>query len=405
MRHYNNIQELADELHRQNDDPVPTFVFRPHELAAKVGIFSRDFRGDIYYPVKTNDHELVIKTLVDSDINRFDVASPYEMEHVRSISETAELAYTHPVPTVSKAKLAAEKYGIHRYTVDDDAALDNLIASRIIHKDTIICVRVLRTLRSASIPMDKFGASNLAAVRLLGRVDLLGAKAGISFHVGSQACDVDDFEYALEDAADILKTANVPISVLNVGGGFPARYGFDLDHPGTPTSSLANMLQRASSVVEQTDFGPDIQVIAEPGRSLVAEAFSVVARVELRRSGSRSNELIFNCGIWQGLSEAYTSGLTYPARLIGRESSAPLQAFDFGGVTCDGLDKYRNIWLPEDIASGDIVEIGHVGAYSLALMTNFNGFGGHDVVVSADDFAAPNIRKTLDQNEARQVAA
>lgn len=405
MQQYKNIQELADELLGKSDDPVPTFVFRPHDLTAKMDVFSKEFRGDVYYPVKTNDHEMVIKTLVDGGINRFDVASPYEMEHVRSISETAELAYTHPVPTAFKAKLAAQKYGASRYTVDDDAALDNLIASGVIHKDTIICVRVRRSLRSASIPMDKFGASSLAAVRLLERIDRLGAKAGISFHVGSQVSNVGDFESAVEYAAEIFETANVPISVLNVGGGFPARYGFDVEAPGPPVLSLADMLRRVSSAVELTGFGTEVQVIAEPGRSLVGEVFSVIARVELRRSGTRSNELIFNCGIWQGLSEAYTSGLIYPARLVGRESSAPLQAFDFGGVTCDGLDKYRSLWLPADVAAGDMVEIGHVGAYSLTLMTNFNGFGGHEVVVSADDFAAPNIQPTFDQNETHQVAA
>jgi ornithine decarboxylase len=122
----------------------------------------------------------------------------------------------------------------------------------------------------------------------------------------------------------------------------------------------------------------DLPLIAEPGRVIVARSLSVIVRVLLKKG----RRLYINDGIWGSLSDSWTGKITLPARLIHdparkRRSGNPraLMPFRVCGATCDSVDILsRPFWLPETVDTGDWVEIGHIGAYSLGLRTRFNGF-------------------------------
>jgi ornithine decarboxylase len=351
-------------------------------LAEDARAFIRAFPGKTAYAVKTNGEAFVLKALVDVGINAFDVASPGEFAAVRAVSKTAELLYMHPVKAQSDIRLALEKYRIRVMSLDHEdeiAKLLRIVRALDLDPSEITLFVRLRTRGPAAYELSrKFGASPTHAVELLQRIDRIGFKVGICFHVGSQIEDPEVYERALASADWVRSRAGVQLEGgLDVGGGFPATYGPD------PRRGKAEMPHLSELMAElRKDFGEwgfsDLPLIAEPGRVIVARSLSVIVRVLLKKG----RRLYINDGIWGSLSDSWTGKITLPARLIHdparkRRSGSPkkLVPFRVCGATCDSVDILsRPFWLPETVDTGDWVEIGHIGAYSLALRTRFNGF-------------------------------
>ena len=137
-----------------------------------------------------------------------------------------------------------------------------------------------------------------------------------------------------------------------------------------------------------------LPLVAEPGRVIVARSISLIVRVLLKKG----RRLYINDGIWASLSDSWTGKITLPARFIpdpARKTRAgqpdKIVPFKVCGATCDSVDILsRPFWLPETVDTGDWIEIGHIGAYSLSLRTRFNGFYP-DKVIEVDtpfDFGA-----------------
>ena len=147
--------------------------------------------------------------------------------------------------------------------------------------------------------------------------------------------------------------------------------------------SLAELMAELRHDIGEWGFA-DLPLIAEPGRVIVARSISLIVRVLLKKG----RRLYINDGIWASLSDSWTGKITLPARFIAdparkRRSGDPdsLVPFKVCGATCDSVDILsRPFWLPETVDTGDWIEIGHIGAYSLALRTRFNGFYPEAVV-------------------------
>ncbi len=350
-------------------------------LADDARAFMRAFPGKTAYAVKTNGEPFILRALAEAGISAFDVASPGEFQAVRSVSPKAELLYMHPVKAQSDIRLALERFGIRVLSLDHEDEIAKLL--RIVRAldldpaDITIFVR-LRTRGSAAYELSrKFGAAPSHAVELLQRIDRIGFRAGLCFHVGSQIEDPGLYERALGSADWVRARAGVPLAGLDVGGGFPAVYGHDPRRPKKPMPGFAELMAELRKHIEEWGFS-DLPLIAEPGRVIVARSLSVIVRVLLKK-GKR---LYINDGIWGSLSDSWTGRITLPARLIHdrarkRRSGNPekLAPFRVFGATCDSVDILsRPFWLPETVDTGDWVEIGHIGAYSLGLRTHFNGF-------------------------------
>jgi ornithine decarboxylase len=224
----------------------------------------------------------------------------------------------------------------------------------------------------------KFGAAPAHAVELVQRIANIGFKVGLCFHVGSQVEDTGTYERALATAAWVRSRAGVDIAHLDIGGGFPAAYGSDPRRGSAAPPDTASLI--ADIMREIGEWGlDDLPLTAEPGRVIVARSLSVIVRVLLRKG----RRIYINDGIWGSLSDSWTGKITLPARLLpdparrGRRPGNPnkLGAFRVMGATCDSVDILsRPFHLPETVDTGDWIEIGHIGAYSLALRTRFNGF-------------------------------
>jgi ornithine decarboxylase len=359
---------------------VPVYCFRPEVLRADARAFVAAFPGKTAYAVKTNGEASVLKVLSELGIHSFDVASPGEFEAVRSVNPLAELLYMHPVKAQSDIRLALERYGVRVMALDHEDEIAKIL--RIVRAldldpaDITLYVR-LQTKGPAAYELSrKFGAAPAHAVELLERIERIGFRVGLCFHVGSQIEDPEVYERALASADWVRSRAGVPLAGLDVGGGFPASYGYDPRRKKPAMPSLSELMAELRRDIVEWGFG-DVPLIAEPGRVIVARSLSVIVRVLLKK-GKR---LYINDGIWASLSDSWTGRITLPARFIPdparkrRTGSHELVAFKVCGATCDSVDILsRPFWLPETVDTGDWVEIGHIGAYSLALRTRFNGF-------------------------------
>ncbi|MCB1418383.1 MAG: ornithine decarboxylase, partial [Notoacmeibacter sp.] len=235
----------------------------------------------------------------------------------------------------------------------------------------------------------KFGAAPAHAVELLQRLHRSGYKVGICFHVGSQIEEPDTYERALRSADWVRNRAAVPLAGLDVGGGFPAEYGHDPRRKAPDMPSLEDLMARLRGDITEWAFN-DLPLVAEPGRVIVARPFSLIVRVLLRKG----RRLYINDGIWASLSDSWTGKITLPARFIPDPAirnrngdAANIVPFKVCGATCDSVDILsRPFWLPETVDTGDWIEIGHIGAYSLSLRTRFNGFYPDTFVEVAEPF-------------------
>lgn len=369
----------AAALALRPDEPV--YCFRPSVLTRDVKTFLDAFPGKTAYAVKTNGERFVLSTIAAAGVSSFDVASRHEFEAVRAVAPAAEQLYMHPVKAVSDIRRALENFGIRTLALDhpDEFEKIRLVVQALDLDPATISLYVrLATKGHAAYELSKkFGAAPREAVELLQRVDRAGFGAGLCFHVGSQVEEISTYDTALAAAAQVRRQAQVRLVGLDVGGGFPAPYGRDPRGPEKGVPDPVRLVGDIAADVVRHGFD-DVPLVAEPGRVMVARSLSVIVRV-LLRDGKR---IYINDGIWGSLSDSWTGKITLPARLIPdparkRRAGDPKRLDDFRvcGVTCDSVDILsRPFWLPATVDTGDFIEIGHIGAYSLSLRTQFNGF-------------------------------
>lgn len=377
MQRFENAREAALAL--RPDDPV--YCFRPEVLKDDCRRFMSMFPGKTAYAVKTNGERMVLQTLAEAGVTAFDVASPAEIADVRAVAPKAEMLYMHPVKAQSHIRLALEDYGIRTISIDHEdevAKLVRVVRALDIDPSTITVFVRMQTKGSAAYELSKkFGAGPAAAVELADRLGRAGFKVGLCFHVGSQIEDPDTYRRALASADWVRNRMKVSLAALDVGGGFPAEYGHDPNRKKPKMPSLGELMARLREDIEEWGFA-DTPLVAEPGRVIVARAFSLIVRVLLRKG----RRLYINDGIWASLSDSWTGKITLPARFIpdpairnrngDKKNIVPFRVL---GATCDSVDILsRPFWLPETVDTGDWIEIGHIGAYSLSLRTRFNGF-------------------------------
>ena len=391
-----------DAAHALRPD-VPVYCFRPDVLTADARAFANTFPGRTAYAVKTNGEAMVLETLTAAGIDCFDVASPGEFAAVRAVAPHAEMLYMHPVKAQSDIRLALEQYRIRAMALDHEDEVAKIL--RIVRgldldpKDITLFVRLAARGSAAYELSKKFGAAPAHAVELVQRIANVGFKVGLCFHVGSQMEDAGTYERALATAAWVRGRADAPIAALDIGGGFPAAYGSDPrqgHHAAPDTGALISDIVR-----EIDEWGlADLPLTAEPGRVIVARSLSVIVRVLLRKG----RRIYINDGIWASLSDSWTGKITLPARLLpdpahrGKRpgNADTLMPFRVCGATCDSVDILsRPFYLPETVDTDDWIEIGHIGAYSLALRTRFNGFYPDTFVEVTTPFEAAGPAESL----------
>ena len=309
-------------------------------------------------------------------IRHFDTASLAEIEIVKNRFPDAHCHFMTPVRAAGSAHAAFTKYGVRDYVVDCDYELDKLLAETKGGPKLRVFVRIATPLGGAVLELSsKFGTTPDDAARLLKRVVEAGATPALTFHVGSQCLSPFSYAQAIEMARRTAATAGVKLAALDIGGGFPGPYqGNDVP----PYHWYFDTIKEALATLPESEKLP---VLCEPGRALVAEGVSLVTQVILRKG---DDKLYINDGIYGSFDELTLPGWVadYPIRVFALDAKGRVLAEQNGnkpfrvyGPTCDTLDVLpRPLMLPEEIGPGDFIVFDAIGAYSVAVRTNFNGF-------------------------------
>lgn len=369
-----HISDPVAHLRRMQPDTAVIY-FCPDVLQATARRFLTGFPGLVTYAVKANDRTEVLENLSAAGIEAFDVASPAEMAAVRRIAPGAALHYNNPVR--SRDEIAAgQAAGVVSWSVDDPAELDKIAVAA---QGAEVAVRLKLPVPGAAYDFGaKFGAAPDLAEALLRRVADLGLRPAMTFHPGTQCEDPAAWVAYIHAAAEVAQRAGVRLARLNVGGGFPA-------HRGRAAPELERIFT-AIAEATRTAFGATPPaLVCEPGRAMVAEAFTLAARVKAVRADGR---VYLNDGLYGGLSELRDMGPLDRLRLVAPDgtprSAAPEPRVVFG-PTCDSLDRVPGtLDLPGDAAEGDYLLFAGMGAYSLSIATRFNGYGLGDPVTVAE---------------------
>ena len=369
----------VDALVNQLKPTEPVYCIRRNSINIASKFFQNKFPGKILYAVKTNPHPLVLKAIVESGINDFDIASIKEVEAIRSVSPDAKCSYMHTVKSKESINEAYFKYNIKTFSIDTKDELIKILNSTNQAKDLELFVRVAVSNEHAEIDLSKkFGAQTSEAIGLYRLTKQYAKKIGLSFHVGSQCMHPISYSKGINEIKYIIKKTKIVPDVINIGGGFPTIY------PDLVPQSLDSYFEEIKNSLNKLKLEKKPEIICEPGRAIVAESGSTIVRVNLRKK----QKLYINDGTYGTLFDAGVPNIVYPSRIItsGRIISKKLTSFDFYGPTCDSMDYMKGPFiLPNNIKEGDYIELGQLGAYGLTFRTQFNGYYSDSIYEVCDD--------------------
>ena len=376
--HTGTVEGLVEQLR----PALPLYIMRPERMAENARAFVTQFPGTVMYAVKCNPDKGVIQTLSRAGIRTFDCASLEEIRLVRKAAPKARICFMHPVKAREAIREAYHVHGVRTFSLDTTDELYKIIQETAYAPDLELFVRIAPPSKGKSVISfaGKFGADPASAADLLRKCRPVSARLGLCFHVGFQCMDPKQYRKAIQLSAEVIKQSGVAVEALDVGGGFPSTF-VNMTPPAR--DDYFNEIVKA---VADSGLGR-LDLLAEPGQSLVSNAGHLVARVELRRG----DLLYLNDGVFGSLHDAARSiGITHPARALhpGKDFSTELAPFRLAGPTCTTEDMMPGpYFLPADIAEGDWVEFGMTGAYSMVMRTNFNGFGACETVFLHDQDA------------------
>jgi ornithine decarboxylase len=369
MQKFKTVDDIVNQLKPEK----PVYCIRKNSIHVASKIFQNKFPGKVLYAVKTNPHPEVLKTIVDSGIKNFDIASIEEIRNIKAISFDAKCSYMHTVKSRESIKEAYFKYNVKVFSLDTKDELLKIIESTNYAKDLELFVRVAVSNEHAEIDLSKkFGAPTSEASALLRLTKQYTKKIGLSFHVGSQCMHPISYAKGIEDLGSIIKRTKILPDYINVGGGFPTIY------PDLIPQSLDNYFEVIQKNLEKLKLEKLPEIICEPGRAIVAESGSTIVKVNLRKK----QKLYINDGTYGTLFDAGTPNIVFPTRLIKSRKiiSKKLTAFDFYGPTCDSMDYMKGPFLlPNNIKENDYIELGQLGAYGLTFRTQFNGYYSDEI--------------------------
>ena len=388
MKKFRSVEELINQL--KPDNPVYCIRRKPIHIASK--FFQKKFPGKVLYAVKTNPNIDVLKTILDSGIDQFDVASIKEIEVIKNLNKYVKCSYMHTVKSRENIREAYFKYNIKTFALDSKDELIKIIESTNYAKDLELFVRVSVSNEHAEIDLSKkFGAVTAEAIGLLRLTKQYSKKIGISFHVGSQCMHPVSYAKGIEEIGKIIKRTKILPDYINIGGGFPTIY------PDLISQPLANYFNEINISLQNLELSKMPEIICEPGRAIVAESGSTIVKILLRKK----QKLFINDGTYGTLFDAGVPNIVYPSKLITNRkvTSKKMTAFDFYGPTCDSMDYMKGPFLlPNNTKEGDYIELGQLGAYGLTFRTEFNGFYS-DQIYEVEDSPIMTMYDKENKNE------
>jgi ornithine decarboxylase len=357
------------------------FILDHKKIRANYRMFKKHLpRVQCYYAVKANSHPEIIKTLFNEG-SSFDVASYNEFkqiyEYIKHFEKRdKEFFIWDKIIFSNTIKDWRTLQKIKRYrplvTYDNTDELKK-IKEHCPTSGLVLRLKVPDT--GSQVEMSsKFGAETGDASSLIRQAFDAGLVVeGLSFHVGSQCTNFDNYTAAFAITSEIFNDARKKgynLNIVDIGGGFPVPY----DAQVPQFSELASIINAECERL----FPEDIEIIAEPGRFIVATAATLVSEIigRARRDGKVFYHI--NDGVYHTFSGVVFDHWipNFHSFKRGREEVCAVV-----GPTCDSFDKISlSVHLPGNLEIGDYLYTENIGAYSVASSTTFNGFDGATII-------------------------
>jgi ornithine decarboxylase len=370
---------LLQKLAKKHGSPL--FVIDHDELRKNYRQFRKYLpRVQVYFAVKANSDPAIVRTLFKEG-SSFDVASMPEFmivhENIKHLPAKQrqdwiwdKIIYANPTKPVE----TLEELNQYKPLVTFDNFEEiNKIKRHAPNAGLVLRLQVPNT--GAMVELSsKFGAAPGEAVDMILAADKAGLVVeGISFHVGSQTTNFQNYVQALSLTAGIFKEAQdrgyTKMNLVDIGGGFPAPY----DSTVRPFRELAKVI---NTEVERL-FPKNIQILAEPGRFLVASTGYAVSKVIGKAVRGGKKCYYINDGVYHTYSGVIFDHCKYPIKAFKK---GPTEICSVFGPTCDALDVVSMAENLPDLERDDFVYSENIGAYSHASATYFNGFPPATVV-------------------------
>jgi ornithine decarboxylase len=358
----------------------PLFVVDHAVLRQNYETFRKHLpRVQVYFAVKANSDPAIVKTFYDIG-SSFDVASVAEFHTVHDLIKKLpakerqafiwdKIIYANPIKAVETLQQLDAYKPLVTYDNHEEVMK---IARHAPHSGLVLRLRVPNTGSMVELS-SKFGALPGEAVDLIAFAHNNKLEVeGLSFHVGSQCTNSENYVQALHLAAGIFAEARsrgFELKLLDIGGGFPAHYD-------NTVPAFRNLARKINAELQRL-FPEPIEILAEPGRFLVASAATALAKIigKAVRGGKLCYYL--DDGIYQTYSGVLFDHCQYHLKSFKR---GPAQICSVFGPTCDALDTISLAEQLPDLDLGDYLYSENIGAYSAASSTHFNGFPPAKVV-------------------------
>ncbi|MFC7528700.1 type III PLP-dependent enzyme [Actinoplanes sp. GCM10030250] len=351
---------------------TPYLVTDLDVVAGRHAAFTAAMPGvQTFYAMKCNPAPEILRTLADRG-SSFEIASLGELRMLQALGvDPAGVLYSNPVKPPAHIA-AAHRAGLWRFSFDSPNELAKIAEQA---PGAAVYVR-LRVDDSTSVfPLSrKFGTDADDAYELMLLARQLGLRPyGVTFHVGSQCGNAGAYRNAIAAAGALmsrLRADGITLEMIDLGGGFPARYV-----AGVPT--ISEIGDVVAAALAELPYRPAL-VAAEPGRHLVAESGVIAATIIGRERRGTENWLFTEVGAYHGLMETLQTpgGWDFPLwTSLPDHAGAPQLPFTVTGPSCDSSDTIGyGILLPATLTVGDVLYLGSAGAYTLAYASAFNGF-------------------------------
>lgn len=327
----------------------------------------------IFYAVKANPAPEIISLLIGKG-SYFDTSSVYEVEDcIKAGAKAESISFSN---TIKKERDIARAYelGVRLFAFDSAAELQKLAKAA---PGSHVYCRIRITNEGADWPLsEKFGCEIEMARDLLVMARDLGLDPyGVAFHVGSQQRDVSKWDVAIGKTAMLftaLNEAGIELKMINLGGGFPARYRSETP----PLEDYAEAIFKALT----KSFGNNLpEVMIEPGRVIPGDAGVIQAEIVLisqKSYGDKRRWVYLDIGKFGGLVETIGEAIRY--RIRTPRDGGKMGPVVLAGPTCDGEDVLydkADYQMPLELRVGDKIEILSAGAYTQSYCSiGFNGF-------------------------------
>lgn len=375
------MDRLLDYAKAHNFDR-PTLLLDVDKVEANYKQLKKGMpRAHVHYAVKANPQREILERLVSLG-SRFDAASMGEiMLCIDAGARPEHISFGNTVKRIEDIKYA-HMCGIRLFAVDADEEVVK-IAQHAPGSD--VFVRMLVESTEAEWPLSKkFGCDADMALAVMDTAKTYGLNVvGISFHIGSQTRHPTMWDANLDIMAGIWNSARARghnLTMLNLGGGFPAYYGTNI----TDLEQYGAYLQ---SSVDSKFTGVDY-LMAEPGRGMVGNAGYMVANVLLvsqKKLTDTQRWVYLDVGRFSGLAEVEGEAIKYQFVVPDKGDDKEYEPFVMAGPTCDSADvlySEHKVMLPASLSHGDKIIVKNCGAYTTTYSTvAFNGFPPLGVVV------------------------